>query len=178
MIFWHAGATIAITRATFRDPRMDLRFLVLGALLADVVDTPVGLALFDRFHTVRLVTHTLLVSAVVMVAVVMRTRRGRPRKRWMLIAIGMLLHLILDAMWQDQETLWWPFLGVGFTPSGAASARDYVVSVLTDPRVWLMEAIGLAYLVVLAGRARLLDPVVRSRFLATGTVDVPIDRSG
>ena len=178
MIFWHAGATIAITRTTFRDPRMDLRFLVLGALLADLIDTPVGLALFDRFHTVRLATHTLLVSAVVMVAVVMRTRRGRPRKRWMLIAIGMLLHLFLDAMWQDQETLWWPFLGFGFTPSGAASAGDYVVSVLTDPLVWVLEAIGLAYLLVLAGRARLLDPVVRSRFLATGTVDVPIDRSG
>ncbi len=53
VIFWHAGATIAIARTTFRDPRMDLRFLVLGALLADLIDTPVGLALFDRFHTVR-----------------------------------------------------------------------------------------------------------------------------
>ncbi len=102
---------------------MDLRFLVLGALLADLIDTPVGLALFDRFHTVRLATHTLLVSAVVMVAVVMRTRRGRPRKRWMLIAIGMLLHLFLDAMWRDQETLWWPFLGFGFTPVGSGIGR-------------------------------------------------------
>ena len=53
-----------------------------------------------------------------------------------------------------------------------------MVSVLTDPLVWVLEAIGLAYLVILAGRARLLDPVARSRFLATGTVDVPIDRSG
>jgi membrane-bound metal-dependent hydrolase YbcI (DUF457 family) len=178
VIFWHAGASIAIARATFRDPRMDLRFLVLGALLADLVDTPIGLALFDRFHSVRLITHTLLVSAVVMVAVVAGTRRGRPRKRWMPIAIGMLLHLILDAMWQDQETLWWPFLGLEFTPSGASSAGDYVVSVLTDPRVWALEAIGLAYLLVMGVRAHLADPEARSRLLATGTVDVPIDRSG
>ena len=58
---------------------MDLRFLVLGALLADLVDTPVGLALFDRFHSVRLVGHTLLVSAAVMVAVVVRPPGGAGR---------------------------------------------------------------------------------------------------
>ncbi|MBA2338537.1 MAG: metal-dependent hydrolase, partial [Acidimicrobiia bacterium] len=76
MIFWHAGASIGIARATFRDPRMDLRFLVLGALLPDLLDTPVGLILFDRLRSVRLAGHTLLLAAIVMVAVVLRTRRG------------------------------------------------------------------------------------------------------
>ena len=32
MLFWHVGATIAIARYTFRDDRMDLRMLALGAL--------------------------------------------------------------------------------------------------------------------------------------------------
>jgi hypothetical protein len=42
MLFWHLGASIAVARYTFRDERMDLRFLALGALLPDIIDTPVG----------------------------------------------------------------------------------------------------------------------------------------
>lgn len=178
MIFWHTGASIAIARATFRDPRMDLRFLVLGALLPDLLDTPVGLVLFDRLRSVRLVGHGLLLAAVVMVAVLLGTRRGRPRKRWMPIAIGMLLHLFLDAMWQDPETLWWPALGTGFTPAGPATAGQYLTGVLTDLRVWALEAIGLAYLVWLGVRGRLGDHRARRLLLTTGVMNVPIDRSG
>lgn len=178
MIFWHAGATIAIARFTFRDPRMDLRFLVLGALLPDLLDTPVGLLFFDRLGSVRLVGHGLALAGVVMVAVVLGTRRGRPRKRWMPIAIGMLLHLFLDAMWQDPETLWWPFLGSGFSPAGAATVGEYLRGVLTDPAMWALEAVGLGYLMWLAGRGGLLHRAARRRFVTSGVVDVPIERSG
>lgn len=177
MIFWHVGGSIAIARYAFRDERMDLRFLVLGALIADLVDTPVGLALYPRFESVRLVGHTLAAAALAMVFVLLRTRRGRPRKRWMPIAIGMLLHLFLDAMWQDPETLWWPFLGLDFSPAGAATAAEYVRSVLGDWRTWVLEAVGFVYLAVLAHRASLAEPEARRRLWRTGVVDVPIGRT-
>ncbi len=177
MIFWHVGATTALIRYAFRDDRMDLRFLALGAVLPDLVDTPIGLLWFDQLGSVRLVAHALLASAVVMSTVVVRTRRGRPRKRWMPLAIGMLMHLFLDAMWNDPETLWWPFLGWEFSPAVATSAGDYIQSVLTDWRVWGLEGVGLAYLVVLGRRARLGRPEARARLFATGVVDVPIDRT-
>ena len=35
MLFWHLGATVALVRYSFRDDRMDLRFLMLGAVLPD-----------------------------------------------------------------------------------------------------------------------------------------------
>ena len=176
MLLWHSGASIAIARYVFRDERMDLRFLLLGALLADLVDTPVGLLAYDGLETVRLVAHSLTASSIVMVAVLLRTRRGRPRKRWMPIAIGMLLHLVLDAMWQQPETLWWPFLGFDFSPSGAATAGDYIGGVLTDWRVWALEVLGLAYLVTLGRRARLTDSAVRRDLFATGRIDVAIEQ--
>lgn len=175
MIFWHVGATTALTRYAFRDDRMDLRFLALGAVLPDLIDTPIGLLAFGRFGAVRLWSHTLLAAGVVMTLVVLSTRRGRPRKRWMPLAIGMLMHLFLDAMWQDPETLWWPFLGWDFSPAAATTAGAYVTGVLGDWRVWALEAVGLAYLVGLGRRARLGDPGARDRFRTTGTVDVPID---
>lgn len=176
MLFWHAGGTIAITRYAFRDDRMDLRFLVLGAVLPDLVDAPIGLAFYGALESVRLVAHSLLLAGLVMTMVVLRTRRGRPRKRWMPLAIGMLLHLFLDAMWNDAETLWWPFLGLEFTPAGPATAGGYVTTILTDWRVWALEAVGLVYLAALARRAHLERPEARSRLFATGTVDVPIER--
>ena len=43
MLFWHVGGTIALVRYTVRDERMDLRFLILGAVLPDLIDTPIGL---------------------------------------------------------------------------------------------------------------------------------------
>lgn len=175
MLFWHLGATVALVRYSFRDDRMDLRFLMLGAIVPDLIDTPIGWIVFDSTRTTRLVSHTLLVSALVMIAVVWRTRRGRPRKRWMPLAIGMLVHLALDTMWASPETLWWPFLGFEFTPTDAATLGDHVTDVLGDMRVWLLEVVGGVYLLVLGRRARLDDPERRTAFLTTGEVDVPID---
>jgi hypothetical protein len=174
MLFWHLGGTIALIRYAFRDERMDLRFLALGALLPDIVDTPVGLLAFSGTGTVRLVGHSLLLASGVMVAVLLTTRRGRPRKRWMPLAVGMLVHLFLDAMWADPETLWWPFLGLDFTPDGATTVGAYVSGVLTDWRVWALEVIGAAYLVVLGHRGRLETHEARADLWVTGRIDVPI----
>lgn len=177
MIFWHVGATIAFIRYAFRDDRMDLRFLALGALLPDLVDTPIGLVWFAEFGAVRLVAHTLLASGLVMTLVVLSTRRGRPRKRWMPLAIGMLMHLFFDAMWQDPETLWWPFLGWTISTADAATASDYLLGVVSDWRVWALEAVGALYLFALASRARLVEPAAWRRLVTTGTIDVPIGRT-
>ena len=176
MLFWHAGATIAIARYTFRDDRMDLRMLVLGALLPDLIDTPIGLVFFDELGSVRLFSHGLLLAAAVMVGVVLSTRRGRPRKLWMPVAIGLLLHIVLDAMWLDPETLWWPFFGWDFTQAGPASAGDYVASIVGDWRVWAAELAGFAYLSYLYRAGQLSDRDARRAFAASGRINVPIER--
>jgi membrane-bound metal-dependent hydrolase YbcI (DUF457 family) len=175
MLLWHVGASIAIARYTFRDNRMDLRMLALGAVLPDLIDTPVGLLFFEQLQSARLVTHGLVVASLVMIGVVLSTRRGRPRKHWMPLAIGLLLHLLLDAMWLDPETLWWPFLGWDFTAAGPLTAGAYVSEILSGWRTWATEAIGLVYLAYLWRAAGLADPGARRQLLTTGRVNVPID---
>lgn len=175
MVLWHLGATVAIARYAFRDERMDLRFLMLGAVLPDIIDTPIGLLTFSSVESVRLAGHTLLGAAAVMVAVVVSTRRGRPRKRWMPLAIGLLIHLFLDAMWADPETLWWPFLGLEWSSTGLGDAGSYVGDVLTNPWMWAGEALGAGYLGVLGRRGRLATTEARWRFAREGTIDVPIN---
>ena len=129
---------------------------------------------YSATQSVRLAAHSLLFAALVMTAVLVGTRRGRPRKRWMPLAIGVLMHLVLDAMWSDPETLWWPFLGWEFTAAGPATAGAYITSVLSDVRMWSAEAVGLGYLIVLARRAGLVTPQARALFKETGRVEVPI----
>ena len=90
---------------------MDLRMLLAGALLPDLVDTPIGLLFYDQLGAVRLFTHGLVLASTVMVVVVLSTRRGRPRKLWMPLAIGLRLPLLFDAMWLDPEPVWGRVLG-------------------------------------------------------------------
>jgi membrane-bound metal-dependent hydrolase YbcI (DUF457 family) len=176
MFFWHVGATIAVIRYAFRDEAMDLRFLAFGAILPDLIDSPIGLVFWARFQSVRLGAHSLVFATVLLGVVMAATRRGRPRKRWMPLAIGVLLHLILDGMWRFPSTLWWPFLGWEFDATSFATAGAYLEWLLTDVRTWALEAAGLGYLVALAYRSNLADPEARRLLITTGRVRAPIGR--
>lgn len=176
MILWHVGATVAFIRYAFRDDAMDLRFLALGAVLPDLIDTPIGILGWSSFGAVRLASHGIVFGSLVMVTVLTFTRRGPARKRWMLLATGVLLHLLLDAMWNLPETLWWPFLGFEFSGTGLATYELYLRDLLTSPVMWAGEALGLVYLVALARRANLRDSDVRRTLWRTGVVSARIDR--
>ena len=176
MLFWHVGATTAFIRYAFRDPAMDLRFLALGAIAPDLIDLPIAVALWSSVENVRLAGHSFVFAAIVMVAVLVLTRRGPVRRRWMLFAVGVLLHLALDAMWQLPETLWWPFFGWDFASSGFATYADYLRDLLSTPILWVGELAGLVYLAFLWRTSGLGEADARQRLLTTGTVSAPIGR--
>jgi len=176
MLFWHVGATTAFIRYAFRDPAMDLRFLAFGAILPDLIDLPAGIVLWDQFGSVRLVSHALVFGALLLVAVLALTRRGRTRKQWMMVAVGVMLHLVLDAMWSQPETLWWPFLGSDFTPTPFSTYGTYVSDLVANPLLWVWELVGAAYLVRLARKSGLGDAEARAAFMRTGAVSAPIGR--
>lgn len=175
MFFWHVGATIAFVRYAFRDEAMDLRYLAVGAVLPDLIDVPVAIAMWSSWEAPRLFGHSLLFGSLILVGVLIATSRGRRRKQWILLSVGVLMHLALDAMWADPNTLWWPFLGWGFTTTGFATFSEYVSSVLRDPWMWAGEAAGLAYLVFLWRASGLDDADARGRLLSTGQVSAPIE---
>jgi hypothetical protein len=148
MLFWHMGATLWLFRWIFKDPKVDVRFLLAGAVLPDVVDLLVGTILFpERFSTGELWFHTLLLPSIYMVLVLLLTRRGRRRRAFMAFGVGWLFHLILDGMWAEPEVLFWPFFGWEM-PMGEAPFWPLAWErALSDPWRWVLEATGLAYLV-------------------------------
>ena len=148
MLFWHLGATLWLFRWIFRDPKVDVRFLFVGALLPDLIDLPIGtLALADRLSTGELWMHSLLAPTVYMSLVLLATRRGRRRRAWMAIGVGWLFHLLLDGMWVNQDVFLWPFfvleIPAGETPYWSLAWER----ALADPWRWLKELTGLSYLV-------------------------------
>ncbi|MGH2690823.1 MAG: metal-dependent hydrolase, partial [Actinomycetota bacterium] len=114
MLFWHLGVTAAVVYATLGRRRIDYRVVLLGALLPDLVDIPIGRFLFaDRFGAQQLYGHTLLLL-VVTALVVMLFMRGETARRWFVLPMAALIHLGLDAMWNQPVTFYWPLFGTEF----------------------------------------------------------------
>ncbi len=151
MLLWYAGMALAIVWNVFRDPAVDHRLVVAGALLPDIVDVAAGHPAYAH----------ALVAPVAVLIVVMAATRGRrvARRRLLALPIGMFLHLVLDGTWTRAKVLWWPFLGTTFP----------------DGRLWpplalavAEELAGAAALWWFVRRFRLTDPAPRRAFLRSG----------
>ncbi|MFN2608826.1 MAG: hypothetical protein ABR511_13210 [Acidimicrobiales bacterium] len=137
----------------FRDPAIDHRVVVLGALLPDLVDAPLGGAR---------VLHTLAASAALLAAVMLGTRgRRAARRRWIFLPVGTFLHLVFDGIWARTATFWWP--AFGWSLAGRLPALDHGPAVLG-----VEEVVGAAALAWCWKRFRLGDPAVRAAFWRTG----------
>lgn len=147
VLAWHLGGALWLFRWIFRDPKVDVRFLLVGAVLPDLVDLPLGTLLFSsRYSSSELWFHSLIVPSLYMAVVLILTRRGRRRRAWMALGVGWLFHLLLDGMWTTQEVFLWPFFGLDL-PRGDGSFWEQAWSrAWSDPWRWVKEAAGLVYL--------------------------------
>jgi hypothetical protein len=155
MLLWFAGMSVVAVWMVFKDPAIDLRLVIAGALLPDAIDVWSG-------H--RWIAHTILAS-VVLLTVVMAMTRGRRRLRRQLLAlpIGSFLHLVLDGMWTDRDVFWWPAFGSDF------GERD-IPSIARGLGDLPLEIIGAVALVWAWKRFRLGEPERRRYFLTTGRI--------
>jgi hypothetical protein len=104
MLFWFAGGAVAIVWFVFHDPGFQVRWLVAGALLPDVIDAPFGGAR---------VAHSVVSAVGLLVVVMLATIGHRPRRRRLLaLVIGVFLHLVLDGAFASPRLFWWPVSGV------------------------------------------------------------------
>lgn len=144
MLFWHLAATTFLFRWIFRDPKVDMRFLLLGAVLPDLID--LGTVTVLGGPTGELWAHSLLAPSAVAIAVVALTRRGRRRRAWMALVVAWLFHLLIDRMWLDASVFLWPWFGVGLEVGGGSFWPGAWRRALSDPWRWLLEVGGLTYL--------------------------------
>ena len=160
VFFWFAGLSFAIVLVVFSSPALDFRLVMLGSVL------PLAESVLGGAY----VLHTLL-GAVVLLTVVMAATVGRRlrRRRWLGLAIGVFMHLVLDGAWATTELFWWPFLGA----SDVLGVEAVPELERTAGVLLVMELAGLVVLAWLTRRLDLLGEG-RDRFLRSG--QVPRDR--
>jgi membrane-bound metal-dependent hydrolase YbcI (DUF457 family) len=172
MLFWHLGVTSAIVLVTLGRRRIDYRIVLLGSILPDLLDKPVGRLLFaERFETSRLFGHTLAFDLALVLGIQLFLRGERAR-RWFVLPIASLLHLALDGMWSHPITLFWPLFGTSFPRMPVENYwLDVLLRPFQHPVEGLKEVAGLALLAYLAVAFGLHRPGPRREFLRTGRLE-------
>ncbi|MGQ0679012.1 MAG: metal-dependent hydrolase [Actinomycetota bacterium] len=175
MLLWHLGATCAIVVMALGVRRIDYRVVLLGALLPDLIDKPLGrIFLADRFETGRLFGHTLAFVTLALLAIQLLLR-GKTARRWFILPIAALIHLVLDGMWSLPVNLFWPLFGTTFPPEPVDGYwLEALLRPFTSPWTLAGELAGAALLVYLYRAFRLQIPGNRRAFLLTGEL---VDRS-
>ena len=133
LLFAHLGLTLASARFM---SKADLAFLVLGSMLPDIIDKPLGLIAFGSPNMGRTFAHTLL-FLLLLVALSFYSRDIRLNS----MSWGVLAHLTLDSMWNSPVTLLWPLLG-NFPEALHLDTLSYlgaIFSNLSDPGILVPE---------------------------------------
>jgi inner membrane protein len=128
--------------------------VLFGSLVSDAIDKPVGHYFFaGYFNNGRIFSHTLVFACLISffgALVWVFTRRN-----WLSwVGFGVWMHLILDQMWLEPRTLFWPLLGWSFPKSPHQEFISWLMgiihTILNDPRVLLSELVGFVLLVWIA----------------------------
>jgi membrane-bound metal-dependent hydrolase YbcI (DUF457 family) len=123
---------------------IDIRFLLIGAILPDIIDKPLGLF---NIGSGRSISHTLLFLLIFTLLGLILYAAHR-WKRILVLAAGILAHLILDSMWLNPHTLFWPFYGIHFSAGNPSDWLSRWWSLLIgDPIVLICETIGFLVIV-------------------------------
>ena len=133
---------------TYLGSLIDMRLLLVGSLLPDIIDKPVGQFFFrETFSNGRIFCHTLLFLILLTVAGFYFYRRHV--KTWLLtFSFGTLTHLIFDQMWYAPRTLLWPLFGLAFEREDVSNwIQNTLYALLSDPVVYVPELVGVMILI-------------------------------
>ncbi|MDD3718921.1 MAG: metal-dependent hydrolase [Actinomycetota bacterium] len=153
----------------FADKAPDLRWLLAGAVLPDIVDKAIGQLFFKPyFENGRIFAHTLVVVLALFVVGTCEWKR-RGDNRILLLACGVAAHLVLDRIWTEPATAYWPALGPFKKNPSMGTLLDQIREYLRDPAFWATELAGAAVLVASLRYLGIGNAGALRAFLAHGT---------
>lgn len=136
--------------------RFDYRVLLVGSLLPDLIDKPIGgIFFYSIFQNGRIFTHTLCFN--IFLAALGIYILGKLRSTWLItLSFGSIIHLILDEMWLSPQTLLWPAYGWSFAKANSTNFFGWLLQmfkiITTEPSVYVPEIMGFVVLVWFTAR--------------------------
>jgi hypothetical protein len=148
------GFVIGSLLADRLDDRRAILPCVLGALLPDLVDKPLGLFILGaQFANGRIFSHTLLAAGLILAIGALAYHRYRS-PLLISVGVGVASHQVLDLMWQDRRSWLYPFYGQ-FRPINTEGwfLRELLLE-LQNPVEWVSGLLLLLLLVALLSPGR------------------------
>jgi len=185
LLLAHVGyttGTVGISQKLALRRPLDYRLIALMAILPDVIDRVLYVFVIPGAEAGRLFAHTLLFN-LVLLAVLVAIRRNL----W-IYGVLPLGHLLLDLQGLSAGQLFWPFLGADLSnveiPAGLGETAGQPYTDRLGDRIgdilgtyggaslssFLIDAGGLAVLVILAVRAKLYQWPRLRRLIAAGSI--------
>ncbi len=152
---------------------IDYRLVLAGSMLPDIIDKPIGHLFFAETldNNGRIFAHTLLFFLLLLMYGLFRFFKYG-KNGFLVVALCSGFHLILDEMWFNTTTLFWPLRGWDFPDSDLADLEDWLSLVRetaqTEPVVYISETIGLVILLTFAFKLWKNEKMLH--FLKRGTV--------
>ena len=135
MFFWHIGLSISFFRYVFKDFSADLRYLITGVILPEIIYISLNLMNFSEIYSQ--IGHTLLFAILSLIFVMILTKRDTQlRRNFLLIVIGVFFHLLFDFMWLRQQVLFFPL-----------QFEEKDTFIFDASTLFIQEVIGLVYLI-------------------------------
>jgi len=133
LLFGHIGVTLGVFFGlAFFIPQLrtiiDPTYLVIGSLLPDLIDKPLGMVIFSStIANGRMIAHTLLFSfTLFLTGLYLYDKRGDIKV--LTLAAGSIFHLMEDQMWASPRTLFWPLLGWRFRKNPHHTGLKYLLT--------------------------------------------------
>ena len=147
---------------------VDYRLVLVGSMLPDIIDKPVGIYLIPSISNGRIFCHTLLFFLVLLLVGLYRYLRYR-RTGILVLSLCSGFHLVLDQMWRSPKTLFWPLYGLAFDKYDLSYWLPGMwEALIREPTVYGPEVVGIVILVPVA--LELLRSGNLLRFLKSGVV--------
>jgi inner membrane protein len=145
--------------------KLDYRMVIIGSMLPDIIDKPLALMFNSSgLFSGRGYAHTLLFSLLLLAG-------GLIFKKPLLLIlfIADFSHLLLDEIWDNPVTLFWPFLGKFKITDTEGWISGIWENLFTLPEVYLPEIIGLVVVTCIAFRVLKDRNIIR--FIRQGSLD-------
>ena len=131
---------------------IDIRVLLIGSLLPDIIDKPLGYLILQKtISNGRVFCHSLLFLMIIVFAGIYLYQKRK--NNWLLVlSFGIFTHLIFDQMWLAPHIILWPLYGWSF-PQGNQDIilwiEDMLMGLITNPGTYIPEIIGALMLLFL-----------------------------